>query len=152
MKDIAQELKEHDFFKDFSSDEIEFIAGCGKNVVFETGEKVAREGDPADTFYLIRHGKLAIEFGMPGNPPIVCQTLEAGNICGWSWLFEPYQWSFDVVSLEKTRAIALNGKCLREKCHKDYKLGFHLMQKVARIFTSRLIHTRMQLMDVYGRK
>lgn len=150
MKTIADELKDHPFFRDFSNEDLEFIAGCGKNIVFKEGEKVAEEGSNADMFYLIRHGRFAIETAVPGKPPLVCQTLVDGNICGWSWLFEPHEWTFDVTALEDTRVIALNGKCLREKIQSETRLGYLLLKKFSEVVANRLKHTRLQLMDIYG--
>ena len=36
--------------------QVALIAGCGANASFDAGELVVREGDPADTFYVVRHG------------------------------------------------------------------------------------------------
>ena len=152
MKSIADEMKEYQFFKDFSTEDLSFISGCGKIVVFDANEKVAQEGDAADWFYLVRSGRLAIETAIPGKPQLLNQTLVEGEICGWSWLFEPYKWTFDVTATEQTRVIAFDGKCLSKKCQEDYRLGYFFMRKFAEIMTSRLAHTRMQLMDIYGSK
>jgi CRP-like cAMP-binding protein len=71
-------------------------------------------------------------------------------VLGWSWLFPPYRWHFDARALELTRAIALDGKCLREKCEEDHDLGYELVKRVAQIIMERLQATRLQLLDVYG--
>jgi CRP/FNR family cyclic AMP-dependent transcriptional regulator len=49
-----------------------------------------------------------------------------------------------------TRAIALDGKCLREKCEKDHDLGYEIMKRFAVIIAERLEATRLQLLDIYG--
>ena len=53
-------------------------------------------------------------------------------------------------TFDLTRAIALDGVCLREKCEKDHDLGYELMSRFALIFAQRLEATRLQLMDIYG--
>jgi hypothetical protein len=57
--------------------------------------------------------------------------MEAGEVCGWSWLFPPYRWRFDVQALELTRALVFDGQCLRVKCKADHDLGYVLMQRLA---------------------
>ena len=52
-------------FEGLSADDLTLIAGCGKNTGFEAGQQFAREGDPADTFFLIRHGRVALELHTP---------------------------------------------------------------------------------------
>jgi hypothetical protein len=76
--------------------------------------------------------------------------LGEGEILGWSWLIPPYNWHFDARAVELTRAIALDGKCLRNKCEQDHDLGYELLKRFAHIMEQRLQATRLQLLDVYG--
>ena len=78
------------------------------------------------------------------------RSREAGEILGWSWLVPPYRWHFDARAVELTRAIALDGKCLREKCEEDHDLGYEVMRRFVVIIAQRLEETRLQLLDVYG--
>jgi len=101
--------------------------------------------DDANYFYLIRSGLISIEVHVPNKGPQVIQTLRKGDIAGWSWIFPPYKWNFDLKVIEPVSAVALDGKCLREKCEADQSLGYLLMKKFAKIMTDRLKATRMQL-------
>ncbi len=150
MKTITDLLRDHPFFDGMAKADLEFIGGCGMNRVFKAGEYVARENEPADHFYLIRRGRAVIETFMPHRGALSLKTLRDGDICGWSWLFPPYCWAFDVRALDNLHCIQLDGKCLRNKCAEDTRLGYDLMQRFARIMTERLRDTRLQLLDVYG--
>jgi len=125
------------------------IVGCAANVRFEAGEYIFREGEDANQFYIIRHGKVALELFTPERGVLTIQTLGAGDVLGWSWLFPPYRWRFDARALELTRAIALDGTCLRNKCDEDHNLGYELVKRFAQIIIERLQATRLQLLDVY---
>lgn len=152
MKSIYDVLSEHPFFREFPEEYRRVIAGCGTNAVFQAGQAIAKEGEPADHFYLVRSGKIAIQTFVPEQGAMTLQTLREGDVLGWSWLFPPYQWTFDAVAMDVTRAIAMNGKCLREKAEHDHSLGYHLMKRFAQIMTERLRATRLQLLDIYGRE
>lgn len=152
MKDIRTELAEHPFFTDLPDDYLDLMAGCARNEVFRTGTEIAREGTQSDAFYLIRKGRVAIETYAAERGVIRVQTLDDGEILGWSWLFPPYQWVFDARALQDVRTIALDGACLRDKCEQNRDLGFTLMKRFARIMTERLRATRIQLLDVYGER
>ena len=93
---------------------------------------------------------MALQVFVPGRGPITLDTLGAGEVLGWSWLFPPYRWHFDAQTVEQTRAIAFNGECLRTKCDADPHLGYALMQRFAHIMMQRLQATRLQLLDMYG--
>jgi CRP-like cAMP-binding protein len=66
-------------------------------------------------------------------------------------MMPPYRWRFDARAVELTRAIALDGRCLRERSEEDHDLGFQLMKRAAHVMEERLQATRLQLLDIYGR-
>ncbi len=151
IRGLEELLAEHPFFRDLPPEDIALIAGCGRNVHFEEGEYIFREGEPADHFYLIRHGRVALEIFAPERGPLVIETIGEGEVLGWSWLFPPYRWSSDARASEPTRAVALDGACLRGKCEDDLRLGYELMRRFAQVIMGRLQATRVRLLDIYGR-
>jgi len=131
-------------------DYITFIAGCGTNVTFQAGEYIYREGDPADLFYIIRHGTVQREIFVPPGRSLAVDTIAEGEVLGWSYLFPPYRRFSDARALELTRAVALDGVCLRGKCDEDPNLGYELMKRLAPLIMKRLQSTTLQLLDFYG--
>ncbi|MBZ5538705.1 MAG: cyclic nucleotide-binding domain-containing protein [Acidobacteriia bacterium] len=143
-------LAEHPFLSDLSPRHLDLVVGCASNVRFEAGKYLFREEEDANQFYIIREGKVAVEIRTPHRGPLTVQTVSAGEILGWSWLLPPYQWHFDARAVEPTRAIALDGKCLRVKCENDHDLGYELLKRFAQIMEQRLEATRLQVLDIYG--
>ncbi len=82
MEGLDRIVKEHPFFAAFEPAHIQLLAGCARNHRFAAGEYLFREGDPADEFFLIRQGKVALEIAAPGKPPIVFETLGDGEVAG----------------------------------------------------------------------
>ncbi len=150
MKTFDAILKETKFFQDLKPEYIDIIAGCGSNARFDPGDYIFREGEPANTFYLIRHGQVVIELHDPRRGQIPIYTVHEDDILGWSWLFPPYKWHFSARAVSLTRAIALDGACLRGKCDADTDLGYELMKRFAAIVIDRLHATRLQVLDIYG--
>ena len=150
MKTIEPILAEHPFFKGLEPKYLKIAVGCASNVVFEPEQIIYREGDPADRFFLIREGKIGLEINVPHRGPVTLQTINAGEILGWSWLMPPYKWRFTSRVYERVRAIALDGACLRKKCDEDHALGYEFYKRFADIIVQRLQATRLQLLDVYG--
>lgn len=145
-------LAEHPFTRGLLPQYLELITGCASNVRFEAGEKIYSAGEEADVFYIIRQGKVAVEIFIPGRGSVAVETLRDGEVLGWSWLFPPYRWRFDARALELTRAIAMDGKCLRNKCDADPVLGYDMAKRVAYVMMQRLEAARLQLLDVYGER
>jgi CRP/FNR family cyclic AMP-dependent transcriptional regulator len=93
---------------------------------------------------------VAVEIFAPQKGPITIETVVEGDVLGWSWLVPPYNWRFDARAMEMTRAVALDGVCLRNKCETDHDLGYELMKRFANIIDRRLQATRLQLLDIYA--
>jgi CRP/FNR family cyclic AMP-dependent transcriptional regulator len=149
-KELDEILAHVPFFEGMPEDAIALIAGCGRNVRFDAGETIFRQGDPADHFYVVRHGSIAVGNFVPPRGELVIETLEAGDLLGWSWLFPPYRSHFDARALSIVRATQFDGACLRDKCAADPALGYDLISRFAQVLIERLQWTRLRLLDVYG--
>jgi CRP-like cAMP-binding protein len=149
MEGLERILAESAFFKGMKKEYLELLAGCASNVRFDAGEVILSEGKVANACYLIRQGKVALEAQGPKRGPITIQTLGSGEVLGWSWLVRPYEWHFDARAIELTRAIALNGECLRLKSENDCCLGYELLKRFSEVMVERLRATRLQLVNVY---
>ncbi len=150
MRTLEGVLAGHPFFGGIDPRYLQLAVGCAANVRFTAGELVFREGRPADRFYLIRSGRIALETAARGHGSLTVQTLGDGEILGWSWLVPPYNWRFDGRAVETTRAIVFDGKCLREKCEEDHELGYELQKRVIGVLGQYLDATRFRLLDVYA--
>jgi CRP/FNR family cyclic AMP-dependent transcriptional regulator len=150
METIDTLLRAAPVFEGLEPKALSLIAGCASNVHFDQGAVLFREGDEADTFFLVRHGTVALEMFVPSRGAAVIETIEAGEVVGWSWLFPPYRWHFDARALTDLRATAFDGACLRGKADEDSALGYQLMSRFAQVLIERLQWTRLRLLDVYG--
>jgi CRP-like cAMP-binding protein len=150
VQTLDQLIAESTTFAGLDPAQLQLVSGCGRNEHVEMGTLLLREGAPAETFYLIRQGTVALEVHAPGGPPLLIQTLHAGDVVGWSWLFPPYRWHMDGRALEPCALVTFDGRCLREKCEADHDLGYELMRRFAANVVDRLQATRLQLLDVYG--
>ncbi len=150
MQGLEELIAASPVFAGLSPVHLELIAGCAVNEHFSAGAQLFRAGTPADRFFLIRAGTVALEVDAPGRGALVIETLGRGDVIGWSWLFEPYLWQFDGRASEPVRVVAFDGACLRDKCEADHELGYQLMRRFAGSVIERLQATRLQLLDVYG--
>jgi CRP-like cAMP-binding protein len=150
METLERIVAEHPFFAGLDDGFTNLMVSCASNVRFKEGTYMLREGDPANTFYLIRKGRVAVEVLAPQHKPIIVSTLGVGEILGWSWLLPPFQWKFSARAVDDIRAIALDGKCLRTKCEENHDLGYEVLKRFAQIMEQRLEATRLQLLDVYA--
>ncbi len=149
-KTIDQILAKHPFFQGFAPEQIQLIAGCAQNAHFKADTYLFHEAENASTFYLLRSGKVALETNIPGPGMVTIETIDTGEVVGWSWLFPPYTWHFSARAVEDVQATVFDGGCLRGKAEQDHDLGYTLIMKFAEVMMRRLQATRLQLLDLYS--
>jgi CRP-like cAMP-binding protein len=150
MRTLDALIVESPVFDGLTQEQLELIAGCASNTVFAAGDRLFREGDRSDTFFLVRHGLVALDAYVPNRGQLTIETVGPGEILGWSWLLPPFMWHFTGRAVDAVRAVQFDGACLRGKCDDDPALGYDLITRFAQVLVSRLQATRLQLMDVYG--
>ena len=99
----------------------------------------------ANRFYLIESGKVALESSDGPDNPVVIETIGAGDLLGWSWMFAPYAWRFTAQAVEPTAAIFFYGTILREYCERDHSLGYELFKRMAPVMIKRMQNAREKL-------
>jgi len=150
IENLDRIVREHPFFAGLDEAFCRLVSGCAQNVRFDAGQFLCHEGAATDRFYLIRKGRVALQFTAPGRGAMTFQTVGEGEIVGVSWLIPPYHWTHDAKALDLVRAIAMDATCLRDKCEADHDLGYELMKRFVPALVQRLQATRLQILDVYG--
>jgi len=142
-------LREHPFFREKDEHILQLVTSCAENIRFSAGEFIARQGEPADEFFLIREGRIALEMPAPQGGAILLQTADEGDVVGFSWLVKPYQWHYDLRAMTDLRAFSIDGRCLRQKCEDDPRFGFLMMKRFSKLMAEQLEVLRLQLLNLY---
>src|SRR6185436_1542211 len=144
---LAATIAEHRLFKDLAPRYLALLAEVAMFKEFAAGEVIFREGDPANRFYLILDGEVALESPPDEGSPAVLQTIGRDDVLGWSWLFPPYYWHFDARATVPTKAIFFYGTWLRENCERDHDFGYEMMKRMSAVIIARLQATRIKLAE-----
>ena len=151
-RELKDFIVESPFLNGLSELHQQALVDCAMLKEFASGEEIFREGDPANRFYLVLDGEVALESADGENDPILIQRIAPGDVLGWSWLFPPYYWHFCARATKATKAIFFYGTRLRELCDEDPGLGYELMKRIAAVVIQRLQSTRKELLDLTNRR
>jgi CRP-like cAMP-binding protein len=138
-------IRAHPFLQGLPDAVLRALAANAMLVRYSPGEWIFRAGDPANRFYLIRSGKVALESPGPSGHGALIQSIGPGDVLGWSWLLAPFVWQFDARATEPVEAIFFYGTRLREECEQDNHLGYELLKRMASVVIQRLQATRQRL-------
>lgn len=147
MQDL---LSSHPFLEGLPESWLERLSYQARRSVHHPGSRLFHEGRPAEHFWLIREGRVALDFNVPGRGDVVIEHLGPGAVLGWSWMFPPHRWHFGAVAAEQTLSIEFDAPGVRRLCEDDSALGLELTRRFAAVLVDRLQATRMRLVDLYG--
>jgi CRP/FNR family cyclic AMP-dependent transcriptional regulator len=142
----------HPFLAGLNRPQLVLLTDCAISIRFKPGEIILRAGDRADRFFLIETGKVVLESGGDHGESVVVDTIGAGDLLGWSWMFPPYAWQFTARAVAPTRAIFFAGSVLREYCERDHSLGYELMKRINAVMTRRMQNARQKMLGIHSGK
>ncbi len=146
----ALRVADHAFFQGLDPHLVHEAQRLATERQFETGAWIVRDGDPAATFFLVFHGKVALEVATSEKPHLTIQTVGPGEVLGWSWLVPPYLWRLDARALKPTQTLAIDAVAFRKILGARPAEGFQLLEKLLPIVAQRLENTQIQLLDIHG--
>ncbi|WP_308119082.1 cyclic nucleotide-binding domain-containing protein [Streptomyces sp. JJ38] len=137
-------------FAELTPEHRERLLALARDVTLPGAARIFEEGEDADRFWLLRGGVVALDVQLPGPGRVVVETIGAGGLLGWSWLFHPRRWHLGAEALETVRAWEFDADAVRALCAADPALGLPLVTAVAATIGERLRATRTRLLDLYG--
>ncbi|WP_236246126.1 Crp/Fnr family transcriptional regulator [Streptomyces sp. CC210A] len=126
------------------------LLALARDVSFAAGDRLFEEGRPADRFWIVREGRVALDTHLPGRTAVVVETVGAGELVGWSWLVPPYVWRLGAAAATPVRARQFDASEVLALCDRDAPVGRALARYVAGVVGHRLEATRTRLLDLYA--
>ncbi|MDH2387912.1 cyclic nucleotide-binding domain-containing protein [Streptomyces sp. HNM0663] len=126
------------------------LRALSTHVSFPEGSRLFEEGGPADRFWVVTAGTVALDTHIPGRPPAVVETVGAADLVGWSWLVPPHQWRLGATAVTTVSARQFDAAEVLALCARDPVLGQALNRYVAGVVGRRLASTRTRLLDLYA--
>jgi CRP/FNR family cyclic AMP-dependent transcriptional regulator len=142
-------LTEHPFLSGLEEALASTVAGFARARTFARGEYLFREGDAANTFYLLISGRASLEVHVPGKGPTRVETVAPGDVVGLSWMFPPSRVHLDARALDDLSTFEIDAAQLRTAMDRDPELGYALSRGLLRVTYDRLERVRLQRLDVY---
>ena len=147
---VDELLGGHGFLAGASIGTVSLLSKHARVETFDPGTLILREGEDADTVYLITEGRVAIEIHVPAQAPIVIDTVGPGHVVGLSWVAAPFRWQFDARTVGPVEAVAIDAKHLREELAVHPEAAADIHSRVSAVLLARLQATRIRLLDLYA--
>jgi CRP/FNR family cyclic AMP-dependent transcriptional regulator len=150
MKEIKDLLKNNLYFKDLEDEFINFLAENSTFTDYEQESFIFSVREPAECFYLILSGKVALQMFSHEKGEIVLEERTDGEILGWSWLKPPYKWRFDAFTLKNTKLIVFDANLIKKQMEANPRFGYKIQSIFFNIVVDRFQATRLRLLKELG--
>jgi CRP/FNR family cyclic AMP-dependent transcriptional regulator len=149
--EVYEELRKVPWFQDLEPGDIRKFAEISTLRHFKAGEVFFHEGDKQDYFYVVLSGRVALDISIPHRGKVRFYTCEEGDSFGWSSVTpEVRTRTAGAVGVMAGSVISTDTTKLQTLCDQDHDIGYLFMHHMANVIASRLLVTRLQLLDMFA--
>jgi CRP/FNR family cyclic AMP-dependent transcriptional regulator len=147
----AEALKKIPWFLELNDKHLKKIVSITHLRQVKAGEVLFREGDKEDNLYVVIEGRIALEIFVPHRGKMRIYTAEPHDLFGWSSVTPVvHQRTAGATAVMEGLVASIDSEKLRQACEEDHDLGYLVMRRLANIVASRLLVTRLQLLDMFA--
>ena len=132
-----KELQKVDIFTPLSKKMIEELAAIGDITQAKEGDYLFHDGEPAENFYIVKEGKVILEFEQPDGT-VGTETVGPGMGAGCSSLAGLQRYNAHCRCEEASRFLLWNQSRLHELFNEDHRLGYLLIRASAKKLSKRI--------------
>jgi CRP-like cAMP-binding protein len=141
------------WFIDLDEDQLLRLARISEVRTLKAGDVIFREGEKCDGLYLVLEGQVSIQIGIPFHGQVRVFTAEPLDAFGWSSLTPVVrQRTSEAVAITDCHVLQINSEELKQLCDEDHTIGYVIMRRIANVVATRLLTTRLQIMDLLSQE
>jgi CRP-like cAMP-binding protein len=149
--ETVKELEKIPWFREIGHDHLKKIADIAHVRHVRAGEVLFREGDIEDYLYIVIEGRVALDIFIPHRGKVRIYTVEPLDVFGWSSVTPIIRKrTAGAVAVVDGLVVCIHSEKLRAACEEDHNLGYIVMRRLTNIVASRLLVTRLQLIDMFA--
>jgi CRP/FNR family cyclic AMP-dependent transcriptional regulator len=149
--DLITELTKIPWFRDLQPKHLNQMADIAQLRHAKAGEVIFREGDKENFVYIVLDGRIALDLFVPHRGKVRFYTAEPWEVFGWSSVTPTVrQRTAGAAAVLDSFIVGFDAEKLRQLCEADHNLGYLVMRRLANIVASRLMVTRLQLLDMFA--
>lgn len=150
-EEALKELKKIPWFQGIKPEHLQKIAEIAHLHKTTAGEVLFREGDKEDYLYIVIEGRIALDIFIPHRGKVRIYTAEPWDVFGWSSVTPIiHQRTAGAIAVVDGLVVGIDSEKLRNACEEDHDLGYLVMRRLTNIVASRLLATRLQLIDMFA--
>lgn len=133
-----EELKQTVIFGPLADGMLDKLVPNVELIVFKAGERIFKEGDIANRFYMLKRGTVLLEKRISDDIRVCIETIKSGFSFGWSAMFDIGNYTTEATCSETSEVISIQRDNILKLMENDHSLGYIISQRLLREIKSRL--------------
>ncbi len=151
QNELIEELKKIPWFGELNPEHLQKIAAISFLRPVKAGEILFKEGAKQDYMYVVLEGRIALDLYVPHHGKVIFYTTDKWEVFGWSGVTPVVrQRTAGAMAVMDGLVVAIDALQLNDLCDQDHDLGYLFMRRMVNIVASRLMVTRLQLLDMFA--
>ncbi|HYA57388.1 MAG TPA: cyclic nucleotide-binding domain-containing protein [Thermoplasmata archaeon] len=126
----SKEFSGHPQLKGLDRRFLEALGRASVEVTYDPGNRLFRQGEAADRFFLVTKGRVALELTDPGAHPTQVGTVGPGEALGPPSTVDGSRWQYDGRALETTEVTVIDARALDAAMETWPTAGFRFLRRV----------------------
>jgi CRP/FNR family cyclic AMP-dependent transcriptional regulator len=142
------QFKSHEIFQHLRPEQINVLSSAAEEVSFEAGDTVFRRGEPADDFFVVLDGQVALRMLRPDGVSVLIDEVTGGAIFGSCVCFQIDSYTLTAQCTEDSRILKIKASTLKKLMDDDLVIGYAIQTMVSRVYFKRYIDTMRKLQAI----
>ena len=148
---VFVELQNIPWFQELNTEHVRQLAEISTLRAFKAGEVFFHEGAKQDFCYIVLTGRVGLDIFVPHHGKVRVYTCEEWDSFGWSGVTPIIRTrTAGAVGVVEGTVVSTDTQKLQELLDRDHDIGYYFMRRMANVIASRLMVTRLQLLDMFA--
>jgi CRP-like cAMP-binding protein len=148
---MLDQLSRYALFGDLSEDDLSLVAPYFSELEVPAGQILFRQNEPADLFYLVVKGQVALRYKPYDGPEIGLSHVTAGGAVGWSTVTGGPVYTATAITSLPSAFLTVRGVELRRVLVEHPVAGQRLLKRLAMAVSPRWEGAYRQVLNMIAR-
>ena len=145
---ISEQLIGHDVFQLLRPDQVRTISEAAEEVSLNPGDTVFRRGDPADYFFIVLEGLVALRLPTKAGLSLLIDEVGRGAVFGSCVCFQIGQYSLTAQCASTSKLLKVRAATLKQLLDDDPALGYAVQTLISRVYFKRYLDTAQKFQAI----
>ena len=142
------QLESHEIFQLLRPEQVNTLSSAAEEVSFEAGDTVFLRGEPADDFFVVLEGQVALRMLRADGMSVLIDEVTGGAIFGSCLCFQIDTYTLTAQCTEDSRILKIKASTLKKLMDDDLVMGYAIQTIISRVYFKRYIDTMRKLQSI----